>query len=108
MMNYNFQYDEMHQAGADHADPMRANEYDNKMQKFRNYSEEAIKIVKILEITSQHSILDIGAGTGALSLELAKYSKEVTAVDISSQMLDILQKKAVERNVNNIKITAIP
>jgi 2-polyprenyl-3-methyl-5-hydroxy-6-metoxy-1,4-benzoquinol methylase len=40
-----------------------------------------------LEITNQHSILDIGAGTGALSLELAKYSKVVTAVDISSHLL---------------------
>jgi 2-polyprenyl-3-methyl-5-hydroxy-6-metoxy-1,4-benzoquinol methylase len=103
MKDYEFQYDEMQQAGADHANPVRANVYDSKMQKFRNFSEEAITIVKSLDITDRHSILDIGAGTGALSIELAKYCKEVTAVDISSQMLDILKKKAEEKNINNIR-----
>lgn len=103
MKDYDFQYNEMKQAGADHADPVRANVYDSKMQKFRNYSEEAKTIVKSLEITDQHSILDMGAGTGALSLELASYCKEVTAVDVSGQMLDILKKKAAERNITNIR-----
>lgn len=101
-MTYEFQFDEMHQAGADHADPTRASEYDNKMQKFRNYAQEARAIAEALGLTDTMSVLDMGAGTGALSLEFAGMCKEVTAVDVSSVMLQILQTKARERNIYNI------
>lgn len=102
-MKYEFQFDEMHQVGADHADPARANEYDSKMQMFRNYAEEAKALVQELNITDQMSILDIGAGTGALSIELAAYCREVTAVDVSSNMLHILETKAGKRGITNIR-----
>ena len=103
-MNYDFQFDEMHQVGADHADSKRASEYDNKMQMFRNYATEANAIAQALELTKEMTVLDIGAGTGALSLELASLCKEITAVDVSNNMLQILQKKARDRCVENIKI----
>jgi 2-polyprenyl-3-methyl-5-hydroxy-6-metoxy-1,4-benzoquinol methylase len=102
-MKYDFQFDEMHQVGADHADPVRANEYDSKMQMFRNYTEEARALVQELNITNQMSILDIGAGTGALSIELAAFCREITAVDISSNMLQILETKASKKGITNIR-----
>ena len=103
-MDYDFQFDEMHQAGASHADPKRALEYDSKMQKFRNYSQEAKEIARLLNINDQMHVLDMGAGTGALTLELAHVCKEVTAVDVSAQMLNILTAKAHDRNISNINI----
>ncbi len=102
-MKYEFQFDEMHQVGADHADPVRAKEYDSKMQMFRNYAEEARNLVQELNITKQMNILDIGAGTGALSIELAGYCREVTAVDVSSNMLQVLKDKARERGITNVQ-----
>jgi 2-polyprenyl-3-methyl-5-hydroxy-6-metoxy-1,4-benzoquinol methylase len=40
------------------------------------------------------SIIDFGAGTGRLSIELAKMGHHVTAVEPCSQMLDVLKNKA--------------
>ena len=46
-------------------------------------------------------ILDIAAGTGVVSLELAKRGFDITATDISKEMLTVLNKKN-----NKIKIVA--
>ena len=40
-------------------------------------------------------VLDLGCGTGNLSIKFMNYSCEVVAVDISHQMLQILQKKTL-------------
>jgi putative AdoMet-dependent methyltransferase len=102
MSNYDFQYNEMNQVGADHADPKRAKEYDSKMSKFRNYEQEAKRIVNLLNINTRMLILDIGAGTGALTIEMAKHCKEITAIDVSKPMLQILQQKATALNLTNV------
>ena len=44
-------------------------------------------------IKPDDSVLDIGAGTGRLSVEVAKHAAKVTAVDTSEDMLKILRKK---------------
>ncbi len=50
-----------------------------------------------------HSLLEIGAGTGRFTLEAAPLVRQVTAVDISGNMLDIMSKKAKEKGISNIK-----
>ena len=40
--------------------------------------------------TSRGSLLDIGCGTGSLSLKLAKQGFNVTATDLSEEMLSIV------------------
>jgi len=45
------------------------------------------------------TVLDVGAGTGFLSLLLAGQGYEVTAVDLSSGMLGRLQAKAAQRGL---------
>jgi putative AdoMet-dependent methyltransferase len=103
MGKYNFQYNEYKQAGADHSVVERAKAYDSKMEMFRDYKKEASMIKELLCIQPNHRLLDIGAGTGALSLELASYCKEIVAIDISTEMLSILEEKAINRNIPNIK-----
>lgn len=45
---------------------------------------------------------DIGAGTGLLSVPLAKNTAHVTAVDSSQEMLEMLKGKTTENKINNI------
>ncbi|TCP32320.1 methyltransferase family protein [Scopulibacillus darangshiensis] len=45
-----------------------------------------------------HHILDIGCGTGEISLRLAQLGYALTGVDISDDMLAIAQEKALEDN----------
>ncbi len=47
-------------------------------------------------------ILDVGCGSGMYTLRLAMEAQHVTAVDISSEMLRILEEDAQARGVSNI------
>jgi len=49
-------------------------------------------------------VLEIGAGTGIFTLDIARNCMEVVAVDISANMLKFLDKKAAEEGVKNIHI----
>lgn len=56
-------------------------------------------------IKSGHKVLDIGCGTGALTLRAAQRGAQVKGIDINSQMLEIAQKRAREANVTqNIEL----
>ena len=62
---------------------------------------------KILENTRQHLkisdiVLDYGCGTGRISNEIADNVKLIHAIDISSKMIEIAEKKAGERKIENI------
>lgn len=45
----------------------------------------------------KHRCLDCGAGTGAVTLEMLVYGWDVTAVDVSPEMLDLLRDKIGSR-----------
>src|SRR5512141_2225044 len=48
-------------------------------------------------------VLEIGAGTGIFTLAIARRCREVTAVDISASMLEILEGKAAGEGIGNIR-----
>ena len=48
-------------------------------------------------------VLEIGAGTGIFTLPIARRCREVTAVDISTNMLEILKGKAAGEGLANIR-----
>jgi len=59
--------------------------------------------------TKGESILDIGAGTGIISIELSKRGYNITATDISFEMLSILKNKnqnisIFQGDIRNIKL----
>jgi ubiquinone/menaquinone biosynthesis C-methylase UbiE len=45
-------------------------------------------------------VLDLGCGTGALTLKAARRGARVKGIDINSQMLDIAQKKAADAGLS--------
>lgn len=49
-------------------------------------------------------VLDFGAGTGLLALDIAPKVQEVLALDMSSKMLEVLQEKAKLANIHNVQI----
>ena len=74
----------------------------------RRYSESikchnhAEGIIAKLDIDTECTILDIGAGPGTLAIPLAKTTKHVTAVDPSSGMLACLKENAMSERLKNI------
>jgi len=62
---------------------------------------------QILQRTKTHLrisdlALDLGCGTGLISNEIAEDVNEIHAIDISSNMIAIAEKKAKERSIANI------
>ena len=67
---------------------------------------EIDKVLPILNLKPGDNVADIGAGTGAFSLPLAKTvapSGKVYAVDIDPGLLDYIVQKAKKENLNNIQ-----
>lgn len=56
-----------------------------------------------LPLTPDLTVLDMGSGPGTLALPIAGQVRLVTAVDYSAGMLDILNRKAKEDRITNIR-----
>ncbi len=50
---------------------------------------------------SGKTVADIGCGEGDLTLLLARFAKRVTAIDLSAQMLRVVQERSVEAGVTS-------
>ncbi|PKM50461.1 MAG: SAM-dependent methyltransferase [Firmicutes bacterium HGW-Firmicutes-7] len=63
------------------------------------------EILGRLPINKSDRVLDVGAGSGFLTIPVAKMVNEtVFALDIDQRMLKIIQEKADDRNINNIEL----
>lgn len=51
---------------------------------------------------SKKSIIDVGAGTGIYTLELAKTASKILAIDTSKMMLNILKSSLTQFNYKNV------
>ncbi|MCD4845673.1 MAG: class I SAM-dependent methyltransferase [Methanosarcinales archaeon] len=76
----------------------RARQYNESLKD----NERPGKIISKLDIDPSHTVLDIGAGPGTLTIPLAKKVKHVTVVEPSSGMLACLRENAVNEGLDNI------
>jgi ubiquinone/menaquinone biosynthesis C-methylase UbiE len=58
--------------------------------------------VKALPLSPEVNVLDVGAGTGRLTLPIAKRVRHVTALEPSKNMLSVLQENARQQQTFNI------
>ena len=59
-------------------------------------------IVDSLPLEREFRVLDVAAGTGHLSRAIAPHVRDVTAVDITPEMLDQARKETARKDLNNI------
>ena len=79
-----------------------SSKYD-KITKGTNLTRD-VEIEKSLKyIQSNHVALDYGCGTGTLANSIADKVQKVIAIDISSGMLEVAKKKAVEKQITNVE-----
>ncbi|PHR24644.1 MAG: hypothetical protein COA36_15250 [Desulfotalea sp.] len=81
-------------------------EWNNKAHSFseRNKNNNYIDLfIKELPLTPSFTVLDIGSGPGTLALPIAKKVQNVTAIDFSAGMLDVLNQHAKTDKIENIK-----
>jgi ubiquinone/menaquinone biosynthesis C-methylase UbiE len=77
-----------------------ANEYDNTLGKVKRHHKLLDLVVRVSGIKRDDRILDIGCGTGLLSLKfLDKTDCTITAIDSSAQMLRIFDEKIEKCNL---------
>jgi ubiquinone/menaquinone biosynthesis C-methylase UbiE len=71
-----------------------ANEYDNTLGKVKRHHKLLDLVVNLSKIKKNDHVLDIGCGTGLLSLKfLEKTDCTIVAIDSSPEMLEIFQNK---------------
>jgi ubiquinone/menaquinone biosynthesis C-methylase UbiE len=95
-------YDEFRHCGVDYSSPAQAAAYDGQHQKFRDYKAAAREAVQALGIGKEHTVIDLGCGTGGFAIHAAELCEHVHAVDVSPAMLAVAQEKAQNAGVGNI------
>ncbi len=83
----------------------KSKDWDNIAEKFKKWMKKDDYPEKLLEKVETHpeySVLDIGCGEGTITLQLAKQVSDVTCVDLSTEMLNILNQKANEEGIYNL------
>ena len=78
-----------------------ADEYDDS--KSDEYHACATLVIEHADPTPADTVLDLGAGTGAIALAVAPAADRVLARDISEGMMDEGRRKAEERGLGNVE-----
>jgi ubiquinone/menaquinone biosynthesis C-methylase UbiE len=67
----------------------------------KSYTTLANKVLD--EVRRDWTVLEVAAGTGQITLEVAGKAREVYAVDITPQMIAVAQQKAKTRGIGNVR-----
>jgi len=71
----------------------KAKDYDKEKASTKNVSDIADLILKEIKYLKDMRIMDFGSGTGLLLSKVAPYVNEITAIDISKSMNEVLKNK---------------
>jgi ubiquinone/menaquinone biosynthesis C-methylase UbiE len=81
-----------------------AKSYNESVEKHKGRYYKLVEgIIDLTNPKKTDVVMEIGAGTGVVSLLLAPKVKKIIAVDISGEMLRIAKEKATEAGINNIE-----
>ena len=62
-------------------------------------------LIDEMPIHEDHTLLDVGAGSGFFTIPMAKKTKEIVyALDFDSRMLNVISEKAIKEDLQNIKL----
>lgn len=69
-----------------------------------NYPKELLDmILEFYQVDSKEKLLDLGCGTGQLTIPLHKYFEQVIGIDISEEMINEARRISLEKNAQNIR-----
>lgn len=88
-----------------------ANQYDQTLGKTEFHRQLLEKVIEVLKVQDNQQVLDIGCGTGLMSLKiLQKADCKITCIDCSGEMLDIfkakIKKLGLSQSINCIQMDA--
>ena len=73
-------------------------------QNFLTDSSMAKKIVLCSKINKDDTVIEIGPGLGALTIDIAMAANEVYAIEKDKRLLSVLQNELIIAKVNNVKV----
>ena len=81
-----------------------AEKFDERNKQTGSYENECYvrNIISRMSFGKESTILDIGSGPGTLSIPLAKRAKHVTCIDMSKNMLRVLETNMEKEGIRNI------
>ena len=71
--------------------------------RWKNEEEFTRRQADALDLLPTDTVLDIGCGTGPLTMHIAPRVKKIIAQDYGSAMLELVRKNAVERRLDNVE-----
>jgi len=80
-----------------------AKNWDNNPEKTDRAKIFAKEIVNFINPSKKMKALEFGCGTGLLSFQLKNYFKEITLVDTSEGMIQVLKEKVKQLKITNFK-----
>jgi len=92
---------ELARAGRENLDPGHVSRYDDKEDAS---AREELALLRSLGLGPASCLVDLGAGTGQLSLAAAPHCARVTAVDVSPVMLSLLRGKVAAAGLSNLDV----
>ncbi|GAA2728175.1 class I SAM-dependent methyltransferase [Cellulomonas aerilata] len=93
--------DELRSAGRENLDADHVSRYDAKMD---SGAAQEVALLRSLGLTGESVLVDLGAGTGQLTLAAAAECRRVVAVDVSPAMLERLQARVRAEALTNVEI----
>jgi ubiquinone/menaquinone biosynthesis C-methylase UbiE len=70
--------------------------------RWMEYDDYPQKMVEKIKVNPEYSVLDIGCGNGAVTIPIAENVDNVTAMDLSSEMIEFLKENARKDGLFNI------